>query len=286
MKEFARNERAENGVIGLVPTMGALHQGHLSLIGRARRECSSVGVSIFVNPTQFGPAEDFAKYPRALQADTEKLEGAGVQWLFLPEAADVYPANYATYVTVEGLSERLEGRSRPLHFRGVSTVVLKLLQIVQPHYAYFGRKDAQQATIISRMATDLNLDTEIVVCPIVREADGLAMSSRNAYLKAEDREAATVLHRALRAAEELLQSGTRVALSLQTHVRGILGQEPRAKVDYVELVDADTFQPLTLVNRPAYLLIAAKFGETRLLDNMLVGFRDDGGGGSEPQIEL
>jgi pantoate--beta-alanine ligase len=266
--------------------MGALHQGHLSLIGRARRECSSVGVSIFVNPTQFGPAEDFAKYPRALQADTEKLEGAGVQWLFLPEAADVYPANYATYVTVEGLSERLEGRSRPLHFRGVSTVVLKLLQIVQPHYAYFGRKDAQQATIISRMATDLNLDTEIVVCPIVREADGLAMSSRNAYLKAEDREAATVLHRALRAAEELLQSGTRVALSLQTHVRGILGQEPRAKVDYVELVDADTFQPLTLVHRPAYLLIAAKFGETRLLDNMLVGFRDDGGGGSEPQIEL
>ncbi len=284
MKEFSRRERAENRVIGLVPTMGALHDGHLSLIKRARLECSSVVVSIFVNPTQFGPAEDFANYPRAIEADTEKLSDAGVNCLFLPEAADIYPPNYSTYVTVEGLSERLEGRSRPGHFRGVSTVVLKLLQIVQPEFAYFGRKDAQQVAIISRMARDLNLNSEIVICPIVREADGLAMSSRNAYLSAEDRRAATVLHRALQEAQKTLNAGTRDARSLQSAMRRVLDQEPRGKIDYAEIVDAQTFQPVALVNHSAYVLLAVKFGNTRLLDNMFIEMIE--GTGPKPVVHL
>jgi pantoate--beta-alanine ligase len=276
MKEFARKQREENRISGLVPTMGALHAGHLSLIKRARQQCSSVVASIFVNPRQFGPSEDFAKYPRTLSSDIEKLESAVVHYLFLPEAKDIYPQNYSTYVNVDGLSERLEGRIRPGHFRGVSTVVMKLLQIVQPQFAYFGRKDAQQAAIISRMAKDLNLDAEIVTCPIEREPDGLAMSSRNVYLNASDRQSATVLHRTLQVAQLLLQNGTRDALSLQSAMHRVLQEEPRAKVDYAEIVDAETFEPLTHINCKAYVLIAAKFGETRLLDNMLVDFSEGG----------
>jgi len=276
MKEFARKQREENGIVGLVPTMGALHQGHLSLIEQARQQCSTVVASIFVNPTQFGPSEDFAKYPRTLPADTEKLENAGVQCLFLPEAKEIYPQNFSTYVTVDGLSERLEGRVRPGHFRGVSTVVMKLLQIVQPQFAYFGRKDAQQAAIISRMAKDLNLDAEIVTCPIEREPDGLAMSSRNVYLNASDRQSATVLHRTLQTAQLLLQNGTRDALSLQSAMHRVFKEESPAKIDYVEIVDAETFEPLTHINRKAYVLVAAKFGETRLLDNLLVDFGGNG----------
>lgn len=275
MKEFARKQRDENRIVGLVPTMGALHPGHLSLIKQARQQCSSLVASIFVNPTQFGPSEDFAKYPRTLSSDTEKLENAGVHSLFLPEAKDIYPPNYSTYVTVERLSERLEGRLRPGHFRGVSTVVMKLLQIVQPHFAYFGRKDAQQAAIISRMAKDLNLDCEIVICPIEREPDGLAMSSRNVYLNASNRQFATVLHRALQATQLLLQKGTRDTLSLLSAMHRILEGESGAKLDYAEIVDAQTFEPLKHINRKAYVLIAAKFGETRLLDNMLVDFSDN-----------
>jgi pantoate--beta-alanine ligase len=277
MKEFAHKQREENRIVGLVPTMGALHQGHLSLIKQARQQCSSVVASIFVNPTQFGPSEDFSKYPRTLPSDTEKLENAGVECLFLPEAKEIYPQNYSTYVIVEGLSERLEGRLRPGHFRGVGTVVMKLLQIVQPQFAYFGRKDAQQAAIISRMAKDLNLDTEIVVCPIRREADGLAMSSRNVYLDSSNRPSAAVLHRALQAAQLLLQNGTRDALSLQSAMHRVLSEESRTKIDYAEIVDAQTFEPLMHINRKAYVLIAAKFGEMRLLDNMLVDFSDNGG---------
>jgi pantoate--beta-alanine ligase len=282
MKEFARKQRDENRIVGFVPTMGALHDGHMSLIKQARQQCSSVVASIFVNPAQFGPPEDFAKYPRTLSADTEKLDNAGVQCLFLPEAREIYPQNFSTYVNVEGLSERLEGRSRPGHFRGVSTVVMKLLQIVQPQFTYFGRKDAQQAAIISRMATDLNLDTEIVICPIEREADGLAISSRNVYLQAGDRQSATVLHRSLQAAQTLLQNGSRDALSLQSAMHRVLKEESRAKVDYVEIVDAETFEPLTHINRKAYVVLAVKFGETRLLDNMLVDFSDTG----ELNVEL
>ena len=270
MKEFARKQREENRIVGLVPTMGALHAGHLSLIKQAQQQCSSLVASIFVNPAQFGPTEDFAKYPRTLSSDTEKLENAGVPCLFLPEATEIYPQNYSTYVNVEGLSDRLEGRLRPGHFRGVSTVVMKLLQIVQPHFAYFGRKDAQQSAIISRMATDLNFDSEIVICPIQRESDGLAMSSRNVYLDRTNRQSAAVLSRALQAAQVLLQNGTRDAFSLQSAMHHVLKEESRAKLDYAEIVDAQTFEPLTHIHRKAYVLIAAKFGETRLLDNMLV----------------
>lgn len=284
MKEFARQERAANRIVGLVPTMGALHEGHLSLIKRARQDCSSVAASIFVNPKQFGPAEDFAKYPRAQQTDTEKLGALGIQCVFIPEPAVMYPPNYSTYINVEGISERLEGRTRPGHFCGVSTVVLKLLQIVQPQFAYFGRKDAQQAAVISRMAGDLNLDAEIVVCPIVRETDGLAMSSRNVYLNAADRQAATVLHRALQAVQSELHQGTRDAQRLRSTMLHVLQQEPCAKIDYVEFVDAHTFEPLTHVTRSSYALVAAKFGETRLLDNLLIEFNPRNN--NEPRTEL
>ena len=270
MKEKAREARLEQRAIGFVPTMGALHSGHLTLVERARKECSPVYASIFLNPTQFGPNEDLSKYPRPLEADLEKLTAARVDGLFLPEAAEIYPPGFSTYVHVEGLSERLEGKSRPGHFRGVATVVLKLLEIVQPHYAYFGRKDAQQVRIIQQMARDLNLDVELVVCPIVREPDGLAMSSRNAYLGAEERKAATVLHRALRAAGKEIAAGVTDTLELQRTMRKILDSEPRARVDYAEIVDAETFEPVVRVRRCCYALLAAYIGKTRLIDNMLI----------------
>jgi pantoate--beta-alanine ligase len=270
MKEASRQARAESRIVGLVPTMGALHQGHVALVKRAKQQCAPVIASIFVNPKQFGPTEDFAKYPRMLEADSEKFSDAGTDALFLPEAIDIYPHGFRTYVTVEGLSERLEGRSRPGHFRGVATVVMKLFEIVQPHFAYFGRKDAQQVRIISQMARDLNLDTKIVVCPIVRETDGLALSSRNAYLAAEERRAATVLHRALQAAQKELAAGVRDSLQLQTIMRGVLEAEPLAAVDYAEIVDADGFEPVTRIARPCYVLLAVFVGKTRLIDNLYV----------------
>ncbi len=265
---MARQARAENRVIGLVPTMGALHEGHASLVARARRECSPVIASIFVNPKQFGPKEDFAKYPRAFEGDTEKLTKAGVDALFAPEAAEIYPRDFSTYVQVDGLSDRLEGKSRPGHFRGVTTVVMKLLQIVQPNFAYFGRKDAQQAQLIAQMARDLNLDSEIVVCPIVREADGLALSSRNAYLNFEERRAATVLHRALQAAKKELEAGVRDALQLQSVLQRTLGTERLAAVDYAELVDAESFGPVVRISKATYVLLAVFIGKTRLIDNL------------------
>jgi len=270
MKEKAREARLEQRVIGMVPTMGALHQGHLALVERARKECAPVYASIFLNPKQFGPKEDLSKYPRPLEADVEKLTAAHVDGLFLPDAAEIYPPGFSTYVQVDGLSDRLEGKSRPGHFRGVATVVLKLLEIVQPHYAYFGRKDAQQVRIVQQMARDMNLNTEIVVCPIVREADGLAMSSRNTYLDAEDRRAATVLHRALRAAEKELTAGVRDSLELQRTMNKVLQSEPRARVDYADIVDAETFEPVVRVGRRCYALLAVYVGQTRLIDNMLI----------------
>jgi pantoate--beta-alanine ligase len=268
MKEAARQARAESRVIGFVPTMGALHAGHTALVRRAKEDCAPIIASIFVNPKQFGPKEDFAKYPRTLEADAEKFSAAGVDALFLPEASEIYPNGFRTYVTVEGLSDRLEGRSRPGHFRGVATVVLKLLDIVQPHYAYFGRKDAQQVRIISQMARDLNLDTEIVVCPIIREPDGLALSSRNAYLNPEERRAATVLHRSLEAAKAELAGGTRDSLRVQAVLHKVLEAEPLAAVDYAEVVDADAFEPVTRIARPCYVLLAVFLGKTRLIDNL------------------
>jgi pantoate--beta-alanine ligase len=276
MKEMARQARAENRIVGFVPTMGALHAGHTSLIERAKRDCSPVIASLFVNPKQFGPNEDFAKYPRTFESDREKLEQAGVDALFAPEPAEIYPKDFSTYVSVEGLSERLEGRSRPGHFRGVATVVMKLLQIVQPNFAYFGRKDAQQARIIAQAARDLNLDSEIVVCPIVRETDGLAMSSRNAYLSGDERKAASVLHRALDAARKELAAGVRDALQLQTVLQGMLSAERLATVDYVEIVDAESFEPVVRVSSACYVLLAVFIGKTRLIDNLYVEPKSSG----------
>jgi pantoate--beta-alanine ligase len=270
MKEYARASRAEGLVVGLVPTMGALHEGHTALVARAKQDCLRVVASVFVNPKQFGPKEDYTKYPRDLERDAKTLGEAGVDVLFAPEAADVYPDGFRTYVNVEGISERLEGRSRPGHFRGVSTVVLKLFEIVQPHFAYFGRKDAQQVRIIGEMVRDLNLEAEIVVCPVIREADGLALSSRNTYLTAEERKAATVLHRALGVARDELSAGVRDALQLQTTMRRILEDEPLARVDYAEIVSADTFEPVVRVARPCYAVLAVFIGKTRLIDNLLI----------------
>jgi pantoate--beta-alanine ligase len=270
MKEQARQARAESRIVGLVPTMGALHRGHLSLIERARRECSPVIASIFVNPKQFGPNEDFSKYPRTFESDREKLERAGVDSLFAPEPSEIYPDGFSTYVNVDGLSERLEGRSRPGHFRGVTTVVMKLLQIVQPNVAYFGRKDAQQSRVITQMARDLNLDTEIIVCPPVREPDGLALSSRNIYLNADERNAATFLYRALDAARSELAAGVRDALQLQAVLHRTLGAERHAKVDYAEVVDAESFEPVVRVSKTSYILLAVFIGKTRLIDNLYI----------------
>jgi pantoate--beta-alanine ligase len=271
MKETVRQARAENHVIGFIATMGALHEGHLSLIRRARVDCSRVYASIFLNPTQFGPNEDLSRYPKTFESDVEKLTAAGVEILFAPEINEIFPPGFRTYVNVEGLSERLEGRSRPGHFRGVATVVLKLFEIVQPQFAYFGRKDAQQVRILQQMATDLNLNVEIVVCPIVREGDGLALSSRNTYLNSEERRAATVLQRALDEARRELNAGTRDALQLQTALRKILANETLARVDYVEMVDAESFEPVSSIGaRPVYALLAVFIGKTRLIDNLFI----------------
>lgn len=284
MKEYARAARAEGHILGLVPTMGALHAGHTALVSRARKECSRVIASVFVNPKQFGPKEDFAKYPRDLNADGEKLAAAGVDALFAPEASDVYPNGFRTYVTVEGISERLEGRSRPGHFRGVATVVLKLLEIVEPQLAYFGRKDAQQVQIIRSMVRDLNLNTEITVCPIIREADGLALSSRNTYLSVEERKAATVLHCSLETTQKELQAGVRDALELQSAMRGAIEREKLARLDYAEIADAESFEPVVRVNRLCYALVAVFVGKTRLIDNLLI--KPAGAGSDEVSFEL
>jgi pantoate--beta-alanine ligase len=276
MKQVARQARAEGRSTGFVATMGALHAGHLSLARAARAECQPVIASIFVNPAQFGPSEDFQKYPRAFEADRGKLEDAGVDYLFAPEAAEIYPPGFRTWVNVEGLSDRLEGRARPGHFRGVTTVVLKLLEIAQPHKAYFGRKDAQQARILRQMARDLHLDSEIITCPIVREQDGLAMSSRNAYLNPEERLAATILFRALDGARAAITRGERDAPRLAAAMRETLRTEPLATPDYVELVDAETLEPVTRLRGVCLALLAVRVGAVRLIDNLLIEERDGG----------
>ena len=276
MNQIARQARDGGRATGFVPTMGALHEGHLSLVRAALAECQPVIASIFVNPTQFGPSEDFQKYPRAFEADVQKLEEAGVDFLFAPQASEIYPPGFRTWVNVEGLSERLEGRSRPGHFRGVTTVVLKLLEIVQPHKAYFGRKDAQQARILRQMARDLHLDAEIVTCAIVREPDGLAMSSRNAYLSPAERRGATILFRALDGARASIARGERDALRLTAAMRDLLRTEPLAAPDYVELVDAETLEPVTRLRGTCLSLLAVKIGNVRLIDNLLIEERDGG----------
>jgi len=277
MKQTSRVARDSGRSIGFVPTMGALHEGHLSLVRAAAAAHKPVVVSIFVNPMQFGPKEDFARYPRQLDKDAALLESAGADYLFAPEASDIYPSGFRTHIEVEGLSERLEGRIRSGHFRGVTTVVLKLLEIVQPQAAFFGRKDAQQARILTQMARDLNLDAEISVQPIVRESDGVAMSSRNAYLSSEERRAATSLSRALIAAANTIKSGERNAGAIVQSAQTVLAAELFVKTDYVELVSEENLEPVTLLGRTCLLLIAASVGNpkearqpTRLIDNLLV----------------
>lgn len=274
MKQVARQLRAEKRLTGLVPTMGALHAGHLSLIAAARRDASPVVVSIFVNPKQFGPTEDYGKYPRDSENDRRQLENAGVDFLFAPSAEEMYPVGFRTSVNVEGLADRLEGKIRPGHFRGVATVVLKLLEIAAPRFAYFGRKDAQQARIIRQVAVDLALDSEIVVCPIVREPDGLALSSRNQYLSPAERKAATVLYRALLRARRAIEEGEREAMRIVSLMRQEFAGEPLASADYVEIVDADSFEPIMWLTRSCLVLVAARFGATRLIDNMQVDLAD------------
>jgi pantoate--beta-alanine ligase len=269
MKQVARQARSEGRVAGLVPTMGALHAGHFSLVEAARRETSPVIVSIFVNPKQFAPGEDYARYPRTLEADREALERMGADILFAPTVEEMYPPGFRTAVSVEGLGDRLEGRVRPGHFRGVATVVLKLLEICAPRFAYFGRKDAQQAQLIRQMAQDLSLDPEIALCPIVRESDGLAMSSRNVYLSASERSAATVLYRALDAVRKAIVPGERDAVRLVAAAREMLASEPLAKPDYVEVVDGDSFEAIARVRGKCLMVLAARFGATRLIDNLL-----------------
>ena len=243
---------------------------------------SPVIVSIFVNPKQFGPAEDYAKYPRSLEADSAALENKGVDFLFAPPVEEMYPAGFATTVSVAGMGERLEGRVRPGHFNGVSTVVLKLFEITAPRFAFFGRKDAQQMQLLRRMARDLALDTEIVSCPIVREPDGLALSSRNFYLSARERMAATVLHRALDSVRAAVASGERDGARLKAIAKGVLVSEPLAASDYVELVDADSFEPITRVRKTCYVVVAARIGTTRLIDNLFVDATEIGGGVAAP----
>ncbi|MGH9685053.1 MAG: pantoate--beta-alanine ligase [Candidatus Acidiferrales bacterium] len=270
MKQVSREAAEKKGVVGLVPTMGALHEGHFSLVRAAQQQCSQIVVSIFVNPTQFGPSEDFQKYPRSLESDRSALEMLGVDYLFAPAPEEMYPAGFRTSIVVKELSDRLEGLSRAGHFRGVATVVAKLFEIVGPSFAYFGRKDAQQARIIRQMTRDLDIETQIVTCPIVRESDGLALSSRSLYLAGDDRRAATALYRSLESVERQVAAGESDVARLLAAARGVLSAEPRVKIDYAEIVDADTLEPVMSLRGSCLVLLAATVGSTRLIDNALV----------------
>jgi pantoate--beta-alanine ligase len=269
LDELRSTRLSLNGAVGFVPTMGYLHEGHLSLIRRAREECDHVLVSIFVNPTQFGPKEDLSKYPRDLDRDIKLIEPF-TDLVWTPSDAIMYPQGYQTWVEVEAITRPLEGAMRPGHFRGVTTVVAKLFNAVQPNKAYFGQKDAQQAAVIRQMTRDLNFPIEIVVCPIVREADGLAMSSRNVYLDPEQRKGATVLFRALSAAKESYEAGERNAEKLQARMKEVLAGEPLADVQYVSCADYDTLEELEEVKGKTLLSLAVFFGKTRLIDNFVL----------------
>jgi pantoate--beta-alanine ligase len=260
-----------SGMVGFVPTMGYLHEGHLSLVRRARQECEHVVVSIFVNPTQFGPQEDYQRYPRDEARDLALLEPLGVDVVFIPTADEVYPPGFCTWVEVKGpLAERLEGESRPGHFLGVATVVTKLFNIVQPHRAYFGEKDAQQLRIVRRMVEDLNLPVEVVPCPTVREPYGLAMSSRNTYLSPQEREEALALYRGLCLAQELVKGGLRDVAALRHRLEEFFRAAPGVKLDYVSIAHPETLEELQRVEGPALVLVAARVGLARLIDNMLI----------------
>jgi pantoate--beta-alanine ligase len=272
LRAWSRRERNDGGnTIGLVPTMGALHAGHASLIRAAAASCERVAVSIFVNPTQFGPNEDFARYPRTFEADCALAEAEGADVVFAPSVEELYPAGATTFVEVAGLSERLDGASRPGHFRGVATVVAKLLIAAEPGRAFFGQKDAAQVAVLRRMVTDLRLATEIVVCPIVREADGLALSSRNVYLSAEERDWALTLSRAVRQVEALAASGERRAGNITQAARMTFAEIPQIRVDYIALVDWATLEPVEIAAPGALFAVGARVGATRLIDNAVLG---------------
>ena len=272
MMSITRELRGEGRRIGLVPTMGALHEGHLSLMGRAREMCDTVVASVFVNPAQFGPNEDFDRYPRDLAHDAELAFTRGVDFIFAPAPDDMYPEGFSTYVAVEGLSEKLEGASRPGHFRGVTTVVNKLFNIVHPHFAFFGRKDAQQVIIIKRMARELAMDVEIVVGPTVREEDGLALSSRNLYLSTDERRAAIVLRRALERARTLSNGGERDSARIISTMRAIIEAEPLARIDYIAITDTNQLSYVETIPQDVPILIsmAVFIGKTRLIDNIVL----------------
>ncbi|MGH7140118.1 MAG: pantoate--beta-alanine ligase [Pirellulales bacterium] len=266
--------RQAGRTIGLVPTMGALHAGHLSLVDAARRAGDFFVATIFVNPTQFAPHEDFERYPRSLDADLSALRSASADVAFVPERAEVYRPRHAAFVDVGAVAETLEGRFRAGHFRGVATVVLKLFNMATPDRAYFGQKDYQQTVVVRQMVADLNLPIELRVCPTVREADGLAMSSRNAYLSVDERRQATVLYRSLCRAAELVKSGERDAAAVEEAMRGCFACAPQVTIEYVAVVDCDNLQPLSVIDRPALAAVAARIGTTRLIDNeILEGLR-------------
>lgn len=270
IKAYLREQQKKGKSVGFVPTMGYLHEGHLSLIRNSSSDNDLTVVSIFVNPTQFGPGEDFSRYPRDLERDTALAESAGTHLLFVPNVDEMYPEGYNTYVEVQGLTDILCGSSRPGHFRGVTTVVSKLLNIVYPERAYFGQKDAQQAAVIKRMVKDLNMDTQIIVCPIIREADGLAMSSRNVYLSPEEREQALVLSLSLKMAEDIIFRGENSAAKLKEIIEENIKQKPLANIDYVALVDAETLKDTEIIGGKVLIALAVKFGRTRLIDNTIV----------------
>jgi pantoate--beta-alanine ligase len=274
LRDAIGEARRQGLTVGLVPTMGALHEGHLSLIRAARSRNDFVAVSVFVNPTQFGPHEDLARYPRPFDDDVRQCAAAGVDLIYHPPVEEMYPPGFRTWVEVTGLQDVLEGASRPGHFRGVATVVLKLFHQVRPDRAYFGQKDAQQARLIQQMVRDLDVPVEVVVCPIVREADGLALSSRNRYLEPDQRQRATALHRALTAAADLFRCGERDAAVLQDAMRRVITDTPGATLDYAAVVDPDTLQPAGIIGRAALLALAVRFGTTRLIDNQVL--KDEG----------
>ena len=270
VSEFRVAERSAARPLGLVPTMGYLHAGHMSLARRARADNATVSASIFVNPTQFAPNEELAAYPRDMAGDLAKLEEAGVDLVFAPAPQEVYPAGFDTRVDVGEIAAKLEGASRPDHFRGVATVVCKLLTIVRPDKVYFGQKDAQQCLVIKRLNTDLNLGAEVVVSPTIRDSDGLALSSRNAYLRDGDRESALTLSRSLNLAREMHQSEILNAKKISTQMRNLIESEPQTSVDYISISDAETLDELDIIDRPALVSLAVRIGDVRLIDNTLL----------------
>ena len=269
--EMASAQKEVNRPLGLFPTLGALHDGHLSLVRRAREDNATLAASIFVNPTQFGPHEDFNAYPRNLERDLALLEENGVDLVFIPQPDDMYPPGFDTWVEVERLARHLEGESRPGHFRGVATVVAKLLNIVRPDRAYFGQKDAQQCRVISRLNADLNLGVDVVVVPTVRESDGLAMSSRNAYLSTLERSASPVLYRSLSLADGIYAKGQRNVATIKSAMIELLQAEPLARLEYVSISDPDTLEEVEVIQGPALVSLAARIGDTRLIDNVVLG---------------